>query len=113
MIITYTWRGTGLLVLVIVPIVIVIEIVCSVNLVSKEFTKAHFRELVISGIAASGVICYSLGRWLNREKVVREVGGRREEIGSVVGSSHQMWGIAVQHWCWIYFALALIVTFLW
>ena len=113
MIITFSWRGAGLLVLVVFPIVMAIALVCSVNLIGKEFTKVHFREMVIAAIAASGIVCLGLGRWMNRVRVVREVDGRSEVVGSVVEDAHQMWGIAVQHWCWIYFLLAVIVAFAW
>jgi len=113
MIITFSWRGAGLLVLVVFPIVMAIALVCSVNLIGKDFTKIHFREMVIAAIAASGIVCFGLGRWMNRVRVVREVDGRSEVVGSVVEDAHQMWGIAVQHWCWIYFLLAVIVAFAW
>ncbi len=113
MIIPFSWRGAGLLVLVVFPLVMLIALVCSVNLIGKDFAKGHFREMVIAAIAASGVVCLGLGRWMNRVKVMREIDGKSEVVGTVVEDAHQMWGIAVQHWCWFYFVLAVIVAFVW
>jgi hypothetical protein len=90
MIITFSWRGAGLLVLVVFPIVMAIALVCFVNLIGKDFTKIHFREMVIAAIAASGIVCFGLGRWLNRVKVVREAYGRSEVVGSALDDAHQM-----------------------
>jgi hypothetical protein len=114
MIIVYQWRGAGIVVLVAVPIVIAIEIILSVNLIGRDFTKTYFREIVIAGIAVAGLACLMAGRWLNRVRDGQNYNKRLEINDSLASNApHQMWGIAVQHWCWIYMALAIVIALVW
>lgn len=113
MIMLYKWRGAGLCVLVIVPVMIALELILTVNLIGKDFVKEHFRTLVISGVAISGAVCGVLGRWLNSERVVEERDGRQRKVGIQEGDYHHMWEIPVQHWLWVYVGLAILLSIIW
>lgn len=113
MIITYKWRGAGLIVLVVAPVMIALNLIVAVNFLGKDFVKDNFRTLVIFGIAIAGFVCSGLGRWLNRQEVVQEKSGAQQRVGVVVGDFHQMWGIPIQNWLWVYLVLALLVSLAW
>lgn len=113
MIIIYRWRGAGLLALLIFPIVMIVGLMASVNLLGKDFTKLHFKDLVIAVIFICGILCLGIGRWLNREKVVQVVGERTNVVETTLGDFHMLWGIPLQHWSWIYFAASVVAFLVW
>jgi hypothetical protein len=102
MIIFFSWRGYGIGVLLLFPITLVMLLIGSVNLIGKDFTKAHFNDLLVVSSAVAGIGCWFLGRWMNKESVIQNVEGEKVRMSTMIGDTHQLWGIAFQHWSWIY-----------
>jgi len=113
MIMIYSWRGAGIAVLVIFPVLMFTGLIASVNLIGKDFTRENFRLMAIGGLVVSGIVCFLLGRWLNRHRVVKIKDGHTKDLPETIGNYHQMWHIPFQHWCWVYFGLSIFVDFLW
>jgi len=113
MIITLSWKGAGLMVICLLPLVLAAMLLCSVNLIGKDFTKAHFKNIVLCGTAVSGVLCYGIGRWLNRVDYLLIKNNQPTPTGKVMTDDHQLCGIPFQHWCWVYFGLTILLGLLW
>jgi hypothetical protein len=103
------WRGSGILVAFIIVIVFLLtQFITSSITNDPTFFKTH-NWLTCAALVIAGVICFFVGRLVNKKHEVYD-----EETGEtkIVKDNNSFFFIRVENWCFILVGLGIVTLFM-